>query len=92
MIFNGVVNSISKLWKGNKGMKLSYNVVIQTLAMIVQGANQVSSILGDGAQFWIASGVGAIQLVIGILAHLSNPDGKTVTMAYDKTIKKSVSA
>ena len=56
-------------------MKLNVNVILQILALILQGLNQVSGIVPDGYKFAVAVGISVVQGIIAVLAHFSNTDG-----------------
>lgn len=63
-------------------MKLQTNIITQTLATIAQVLNANSSLVPVKYQWVVAASIGFIQIVSGILAHLSNPDGTPATTAW----------
>jgi len=65
-------------------MKLSTNIVAQTLALGIQIANQFGSLIPDKHKPLVALVVGVAQLVVGFLAHFSNIDGTPQSMAGPK--------
>lgn len=54
-------------------MKLSVNMVSQTLLTVIQILNIVSGILTPKGQAICAGVVGVIQAVISLIAHFSDP-------------------
>jgi hypothetical protein len=65
-------------------MKFSVNAVVQALALALQGLNQVMDFLPAKAKFWAMIAITAIQGVVAILAHFSNPDGTPAAAPYIK--------
>lgn len=63
-------------------MKISVNSVIQLLALIAQGINAVSDLLPPRGKFYAAVALAAVQGVVGVLAHFSNPDGTHATQPW----------
>ncbi len=63
-------------------MKVSVNAVVQILGTALQGLNTVMDLLPARGKFWAYVAVSAIQGVVGILAHFSNPDGSPSTVPY----------
>jgi hypothetical protein len=63
-------------------MKLSLNVVVQILGTVVQALNAIGGMFPAKQQVLIASIVGVIQAVVGLLAHFSNPDGTPAAAPY----------
>lgn len=56
-------------------MKLNTHVVLQILALILQGVNQAVPILSPNGKYWATVIISGVQLVMGILAHLSDQAG-----------------
>lgn len=69
-------------------MKLSTNVIAQLLATAVQVLNQVTPAVPDKYKYLAAAALGFLQLVIGVIAHNSNPDGTSSLTAYVPPEKK----
>ena len=65
-------------------IKFSTNMVLQVLAMIVQLANQLMSVVPLEYRELVTLIVGAIQSIIALIAHFSNPDGQTVKLPYKR--------
>jgi hypothetical protein len=63
-------------------MKFSVNSTIQLLALIAQGINAVSDLLPPRGKFYAAVALAAVQGVVGVLAHFSNPDGTHATQPW----------
>lgn len=63
-------------------MKFSVNSVIQVLVLIAQGINAVSDLLPPRGKFYAAVALAAVQGVVGVLAHFSNPDGTRATQPW----------
>ena len=63
-------------------MKFSWNLVIQILGLIVQGANAMGALLPPEYQAGLAVIVGLIQAIVAAIAHFSNPDGTPAAVAY----------
>ncbi len=72
---------ISKIQEQSR-MKLSVNAVVQILGTALQGLNTVVDLLPARGRFWAFVAVSAIQGVVGILAHFSNPDGTSAAAPY----------
>jgi hypothetical protein len=56
-------------------MKLNTHVVLQILGLILQGINQAEPILSPTGKFWATVGISGVQLVMAVLAHLSDQQG-----------------
>ena len=65
-------------------MKLSWNLLFQGLALVVQYGNQATSIIPPKYQSVVALAVGLAQAAVAWKAHNSNPDGSPATTAYVK--------
>jgi hypothetical protein len=63
-------------------MKLSWNLVFQGLALVVQYGNQASGYVPPKYQPWIALVVGLAQAGIAWRQAHFNPDGTPATQAY----------
>lgn len=63
-------------------MKLRTNVLSQIVMTIIQGANQTIDLVPQKGKFWVAIGVGVMQLAGAVLAHASNPDGTDAQLPY----------
>src|ERR1039458_6865005 len=70
-IISPILNKIGKL----TSMKLNVNVILQILALVAQGLNQVSGIVPTNYKFAVAVALSVIQGVIAVMAHFSNTDG-----------------
>jgi hypothetical protein len=68
-------------------MKFSVNSVIQLLALTAQGINAVSDLLPSRGKFYAAVALAAVQGIVGVLAHFSNPDGTDATQPWAKEEK-----
>ncbi len=66
--------------KMNIGLKT--NLSLQILGLLLQGLNQISAVVPDAYKFWVAVGVGFVQLTTAVVAHFSNPDATPATTAY----------
>ena len=79
---------IEKLLRQRKGdgmrIRLSTNLIVQILAFIVQGLNQLTSIVPDDTKPVVLAVVAILQGVVALLAHYSNPDATPVATAYLK--------
>ena len=69
-------------------MKLSLNVIIQLLMVILQVYNQIGEMLPDEWKHIATFVMTLIQAIVALLAHYKNPDGTPVTLAYVKPVKK----
>ncbi len=65
-------------------MKLSWNLVFQGLALIVQYGTMASGLVAPSAQKWIMLPVGLAQGLVAWRAHYFNPDGTPAAVAYIK--------
>lgn len=63
-------------------MKLSWNIVLQVLALILQVYNQIGELIPEEGKPIAMFVIAVIQAVIGLVAHYKNPDGTPVTTAY----------
>ena len=70
-------------------MKLSWNVVVQIIVTLMQAYNQVSDLLPEKWKPGAAVIMGAIQGIVAMISHFSNPDGSSAKLPYEppKTIK-----
>jgi len=69
-------------------MKFSVNTAIQLLALCAQGINAVSDLLPPRGKFYAAVALAAVQGVVGVLAHFSNPDGTDAMQPWVRKGKK----
>jgi hypothetical protein len=69
-------------------MKFSWNLVVQILGTIAQALNALGDLAPVKYKFAIASIVGIVQAISGLIAHYSNPDGTPATVAYVAPAKK----
>lgn len=65
-------------------MKLSWNLVFQGAALIVQAGNQLSGLIPPKYQPTVAFVIGVAQALVAYRAHYSNPDGSPASEAYVK--------
>jgi hypothetical protein len=63
-------------------MKLSWNLLFQAAAMIVQYGNQATSIIPEKYQPAVALAVGLAQGLVAWHAHYVNPDGTPASKPY----------
>jgi hypothetical protein len=63
-------------------MKVTTNTLFQSLATIVQMANQYSGAVPDKYKMLVAGGVGILQGIISIWSHFRNPDGTPAVLPY----------
>jgi hypothetical protein len=70
-------------------MTITLHMGLQLAAFIVQVLNWLTPIVPDSWKPIIATVVSVVQIVIGMLAHLSNPDGTPTTQAWDGAISKA---
>lgn len=70
-IFSPILKQIGKMGS----MKLNVNVILQVLALIAQGLNQVSGIVPMKWQFYVAVAISIVQGIIAVMAHFANTDG-----------------
>jgi L-arabinose isomerase len=61
---------------------IATNGVVQVLATAIQGLNAAGQVFTGEAQWIAATLVGALQLVVAVLAHYSNPDATPATASY----------
>lgn len=69
-------------------IKTKTNVALQSLAVIVHMLQQAQSIVPEEYGIYLHTAVGLLQLVVGVLAHFSNPDATPVVVPYVKPEKK----
>lgn len=68
-------------------MKLSTNVGIQSLGLLLHTANiAVSS--PEQIKFWVSVVIGVVQIISAVKAHLSNPDGSPAQLPWVKDDSK----
>jgi hypothetical protein len=65
-------------------MKLSLNMIVQVVALVLQIYNQYWRMIPTGWQPLAALIVGVVQAASALLAHFSNPDGTPASTAYVK--------
>jgi hypothetical protein len=65
-------------------MKLSWNLLFQGLALVVQYGNQASGLVPQKYESVVALVVGLAQAAVAWKAHTSNPDGTPAAVAYVK--------
>jgi hypothetical protein len=58
-------------------MKLTSNVILQMIATAIQGLNALSDVVPPKYKFWVATGVGVLQMIGSVVAHFSPPPGAT---------------
>lgn len=63
-------------------MKLSWNLVFQTVATAAQYGNQALSIAPEKWKPGVALAIGLLQAVVAWRSHYSNPDGTPAKVAY----------
>lgn len=63
-------------------MKISTNVIIQVLAIVVDQAGQLSGLVPEKYKHWGVLAVGVLQALVGFLAHYRNPDGTPSATPY----------
>ncbi len=63
-------------------LKLSWNLLFQAAAMLVQYGNQATNIMPEKYQPAIALIVGLAQGLVAWRAHYVNPDGSAAATAY----------
>ena len=63
-------------------MKLSWNLLFQGAALIVQYGNQASGFVPPKYQPGVALAVGLAQGLVAWHAHYSNPDGTPASTPY----------
>lgn len=66
-------------------MKLSGNFFGQVLLIILHMGNVLANFVPAADKFYIAAGLGLVQLIISVLAHFRNPDGSSATAPYGLT-------
>jgi hypothetical protein len=65
-------------------MKLSWNLLFQGLALIVQYGNQATSVVPPKYHSVLALAVGLAQAAVAWKAQHTNPDGTPASTAYVK--------
>lgn len=65
-------------------MKLSFNMIFQVLALVIQMGNQYSGIVPPKYQPVAALVVGIAQAAVAWRAHYFNPDGTPASVGYLK--------
>jgi acyl CoA:acetate/3-ketoacid CoA transferase beta subunit len=63
-------------------MKISWNLLFQGAALIVQYGNQASGLIPSKYQPGVALAVGLAQGLVAWRAHYFNPDGTPASTAY----------
>lgn len=63
-------------------MKLSVNAVLQAAMVIAQATNASMDLLPPAWRVRAALIVAAMQSVVGVVAHFSNPDGTNAKEPY----------
>lgn len=63
-------------------LKLSWNLLFQGAALIVQYGNQASGLIPPKYQSAVALVVGLAQGLVAWRAHYSNPDGTSAATPY----------
>lgn len=71
-------------------MKLSTNILAQSVALIAQLFNQVGGVVPAKYQVPIALGIGVAQSIMAFVAHFTNPDGTSASTAYVKPPQQGV--
>jgi hypothetical protein len=66
-------------------MKLSLNIIIQSLAMVMQILNQTLDLLSPKNKSYALVAISVLQVVTGVLAHFYNPNGTPASTAYNPT-------
>jgi hypothetical protein len=56
-------------------MKLSVNVVIQILGLLMHGINALGQVIPPAKQVWVAAAVSVVQGITAVMAHFVNTDG-----------------
>lgn len=56
-------------------MPISWHVVFQVVAMLIQAANALLPMLPPNGKIAVTLGVGAVQALLAFVAHFTNPDG-----------------
>jgi hypothetical protein len=65
-------------------MKFKLNTVVQVIGVGLQLYNQYGGMVPTKYQPAAAAIVGAIQGIVALMAHFSNPDGTAAATAYVK--------
>ena len=74
--------------RGELRMKLSWSLVLQIGGTVTQGLNALGTFADTkDAKFWIASALALVQMIVGVAAHYSNPDGTPARVAWQKEAK-----
>ena len=63
-------------------MKLSWNLVFQAAALLLQYGNQALGYVPPKVQPWVALVVGVAQALVAWRAHYFNPDGTPASVGY----------
>lgn len=73
-------------------VKLSVNSTIQICMTLLQIINALGVLFPQEStgQKWILAGASAIQGIVAVLSHFSNPDGTSAKTAYDPTTKDNI--
>lgn len=71
-------------------MKLSVNAILQALMLALQMLNQAQDMLPPKGKFWAMIAISALQGVVAVLSHFSNPDGTPASTPYVKDTKLNV--
>lgn len=64
-------------------LNFSWHMITQVVALAIQGANAIGGIMPEHQQA-IALVIGAIQAIMGALAHFTNPDGTPASQPFVK--------
>jgi len=56
-------------------MKLNTHVILQIFGLVLQGVNQAEPILSPNGKFWATVVISGVQLIMAVLAHLSDQAG-----------------
>lgn len=77
-----LLHELKKYLERASTMKLSWNLVFQTIALGVQYGNQALDIAPPKWKPGIALLIGIAQAMVAWRAHYSNPDGTPAKVAY----------
>lgn len=72
------INEFKEVFK----MRLSLNMILQTLMTAGQAGNAILDFVPAGKKPVVAAGLGVIQGIVAFLAHFSNPDGTNAKTSY----------